>query len=271
MDNLQWFKFSPADWMMGRIQRQSPQVQVDFLRLCCKYWQKDGDLSIEDSQIEAMDSYDALVKYKIIKEQNRAIVIDFLDEQFDSLEGKREQASKAGIASAEARRLRKEANGRSTTVQRNPTPVEISSTELNRVEKSREEKRREDENRQKEIRELTFREQVAQTNYSNEMKDAFCNYWTESKTNGKKMRFEMQKTFDIARRLVTWSNNDFSNKIVNGKPTKPETPEDREARLFMETIKDYNTHKNLYGEDSANEKFKFNEPLQSDFNSNRIA
>ena len=103
------------------------------------------------------------------------------------------------------------------------------------------------------------------------MKDAFCNYWTESKTNGKKMRFEMQKTFDIARRLVTWSNNDFSNKIVNGKPTKPETPEDREARLFMETIKDYNTHKNLYGEDSANEKFKFNEPLQSDFNSNRIA
>ena len=128
-----------------------------------------------------------------------------------------------------------------------------------------------DNTKLKEIRELTFREQVAQTNYSNEMKDAFCNYWTESKTNGKKMRFEMQKTFDIARRLVTWSNNDFSNKIVNGKPTKPETPEDREARLFMETIKDYNTHKNLYGEDSANEKFKFNEPLQSDFNSNRIA
>ena len=63
----------------------------------------------------------------------------------------------------------------------------------------------------------------------------------------------------------------YIQETENGKPTKPETSEDREARIFMETIKDYNTHKNLYGEDSANEKFKFNEPLQSDFNSNRIA
>ena len=70
----------------------------------------------------------------------------------------------------------------------------------------------------------------------------------------------------------TWLDEDLpSPHSVNGKPTKPETSEDREARIFMETIKDYNTHKNLYGEDSANEKFKFNEPLQSDFNSNRIA
>ena len=61
----------------------------------------------------------------------------------------------------------------------------------------------------------------------------------------------------------TWLDEDLpSPHSVNGK---------REARIFMETIKDYNTHKNLYGEDSANEKFKFNEPLQSDFNSNRIA
>jgi hypothetical protein len=130
--------------MMGRIQRQPAQVQVDFIRLCCKYWQKDGELSIEDAKIEAMDSYDALLKYKIIKEVHGEIVIDFLEEQFDSLSGKREQASKAGLASAEARRVRKLANDRSTTVQRNPTPVEISSTELNRVEKSREEETREE-------------------------------------------------------------------------------------------------------------------------------
>jgi hypothetical protein len=56
-----------------------------------------------------------------------------------------------------------------------------------------------------------------------------------------------------------------------GKPIKPETKEDEEARLFMEAIKDYNTHKELYGEDSANEKFKFNEHIQPNLNNNRLA
>lgn len=134
MDNLQWFKFSPADWMMGRIQRQPPQVQVDFLRLCCKYWQKDGDLNIEDAEIEAMDSYSALVKYKIIKEENKVITIDFLDEQLDALAGKRKQASEAGKRSAEARKRKKETNDRSTTVNK-----PFNENEQSRVEESRKE------------------------------------------------------------------------------------------------------------------------------------
>lgn len=134
MDNLQWFKFSPADWMMGRIQRQPPQVQVDFLRLCCKYWQKDGLMSVEDAEIEAMDSYDTLVKYKVVKVEDESIVIDFLDEQLLSLEGKRKQASEAGKRSAEVRRRKKESNDRSTTVDK----------QFNENEQSREEKRREE-------------------------------------------------------------------------------------------------------------------------------
>jgi hypothetical protein len=56
-----------------------------------------------------------------------------------------------------------------------------------------------------------------------------------------------------------------------GKSTKPETTEEREAREFMENLKAYNIHKNLYGEQSANEKFNFNEPLQPNLNNNRIA
>ena len=78
--------------MMGRIQRQQPQVQVDFIRLCCKYWQKDGIMSVEDAEIEAMDSYDTLIKYKVVKIDEDSIVIDFLDEQLEALEGKRKQA-----------------------------------------------------------------------------------------------------------------------------------------------------------------------------------
>lgn len=135
MDNLQWFKFSPADWMMGRIQRQPAQVQVDFLRICCQYWKNEGNYSIEDAQLEAVDSYEALVKFKIIKEINNNIKIEFLDEQLDDVESKRLQASKAGKRSAEARRRKSESNGRSTGVQQPPNE---HSTESNRVEKSRE-------------------------------------------------------------------------------------------------------------------------------------
>lgn len=142
MDNLQWFKFSPSDWMMGRIQRQPAQVQVNFLRVCCQYWKNEGDYSIEDAQLECMDSYDVLVKYKIIKESNNHIQIDFLDEQLDAIESKRQQASEAGKRSAESRKRKAKPNDCSTGVQR---PFNEPSTESNRVEKSRVEKSREEE------------------------------------------------------------------------------------------------------------------------------
>ena len=47
-----------------------------------------------------------------------------------------------------------------------------------------------------------------------EIIDEFCNYWTESNPKGR-MRFELQKVFDIKRRLATWTKN---NKEWNIKP-----------------------------------------------------
>lgn len=44
--------------------------------------------------------------------------------------------------------------------------------------------------------------------YSKETLRAFYDYWTESNPNGKKMRFEMQKVFDVKRRLATWRRNE---------------------------------------------------------------
>tara|TARA_R110000803_G_scaffold44129_1_gene93558 strand:+ start:270 stop:821 length:552 start_codon:yes stop_codon:yes gene_type:complete len=40
----------------------------------------------------------------------------------------------------------------------------------------------------------------------------FYLYWTEKKPNGKKMRYEMEKTFDIGRRLKRWDSNNFNSK-----------------------------------------------------------
>ena len=46
----------------------------------------------------------------------------------------------------------------------------------------------------------------------------FVNYWTESNTNGRKMRFEMQQTFDIKRRLIKWRDN--NNEWTGSKKYK---------------------------------------------------
>ena len=40
----------------------------------------------------------------------------------------------------------------------------------------------------------------------------FCDYWTETNKTGKKMRFEMQKTFNINLRIKRWSRNNFNKK-----------------------------------------------------------
>ena len=44
--------------------------------------------------------------------------------------------------------------------------------------------------------------------YGAQMVREFYDYWTESNANGAKMRFEMEKVFDVGRRLATWANRD---------------------------------------------------------------
>jgi len=48
--------------------------------------------------------------------------------------------------------------------------------------------------------------------YGEAMKTAFCSYWCEHNPKGFKMRYEMQKVFDISRRLKTWKQNERTNK-----------------------------------------------------------
>jgi len=40
------------------------------------------------------------------------------------------------------------------------------------------------------------------------LKDAFLKHWTEKNANGKKERWQMQKTFDVNLRFRTWLRND---------------------------------------------------------------
>ena len=52
----------------------------------------------------------------------------------------------------------------------------------------------------------------------------FYNYWSEKNENGKKMRFEMQKVFDVKKRILTWCRNkkSIANPKDDGKITARE-------------------------------------------------
>ena len=57
------------------------------------------------------------------------------------------------------------------------------------------------------------------TDISTDIKKEFCDYWTEPNKRQTKMRFEMQKTWDLNRRISTWCRNEkkFNNKRSTNK------------------------------------------------------
>jgi hypothetical protein len=40
------------------------------------------------------------------------------------------------------------------------------------------------------------------------MLNKFCSYWTEKNKSGTKMRFELERVFEISKRLATWASRD---------------------------------------------------------------
>lgn len=60
-------------------------------------------------------------------------------------------------------------------------------------------------------RKLAFGMQLKPFNgmYQRSMLAEFYNYWTEVKEGGRKMRFEKEKTFEVAKRLARWSKNNY--------------------------------------------------------------
>jgi len=52
--------------------------------------------------------------------------------------------------------------------------------------------------------------------YPKEMLRAFYNYWTELNKSNTKMKYELQQTFEIGKRLATWAGRD--NSIIKASP-----------------------------------------------------
>jgi hypothetical protein len=133
MDKLQWFKFSPTDWIMGKIQRCPEITQARFMRLICLYWNKECVLSYEDAEIEIdKEHLDILILKKIIKIEDNLLIIEFLNEQLGSISETSEKRREAVL-----KRWAKVKQNDTSVLQVN-TSVLQSDTEKSRVEKIRE-------------------------------------------------------------------------------------------------------------------------------------
>jgi hypothetical protein len=132
----------------------------------------------------------------------------------------KEGRSVAGKASAEAKRLAKlnQQNLTNSTnvdfVQQTSTNSTVSvsvndSVNVNVINK--------DSKANLEIRTLAFKNSLIpfKQKYSIDMLKDFFGYWTEPNKSNTKLKFELQQTWSISRRLETWAKND---KTFSPKP-----------------------------------------------------
>lgn len=206
---LPFFKFEPSEWDSGNIQICSREVKGLFIDLCAFYWNRVGELTyalaLQKLCNGSKDALQVLIDNQIIQVIDGNILIEFLEEQlleFGNVSEKRRNAAKKRWLDANALQVQSKSNAI-------------------REDKRREEKKREDSGADKsasiEQRQLDFRNKVAEflNEYPKEMLRAFYDYWTELNQGGRKMRWEMQKTWDLSKRLKRWSNNE--KKTNNGK------------------------------------------------------
>lgn len=220
---LPYFKFEPSQWENGSIQVSTFEAQGVFINLCSMYWQRLGDLpyklAVQKICKGNATAFDSLVTDHIIKVIDGMICIDFLNEQLDEFENNSKTNSENARLGWQKRR-------KNATAKQSQSDGNAIKGEEIRGDKRKEEKKRE-ENIIHEIaatkvatiedRQKVFMEKLTPylPDYSKEMLREFFDYWVEKNDGGRKMRFEMQKVFDIQRRLKTWSKNNNDGARFN--------------------------------------------------------
>ena len=90
-----------------------------------------------------------------------------------------------------------------------------------------------------EERERIFREEADKyrQTYGDRIIDEFLTYWTEPTPGRKRMRFEGEKTWEMARRISTWFKND--KKFNHGKSNDPDAARERREQEIATLMQKY--------------------------------
>ena len=217
MTELPYFKFFTNEWILGDITMCSYDAQGLFINICSFYWSKECILTLKNlnQRFKKCENLIAeLIENDILKDNGEYVKIEFLDAQLEELAGISVKRSKAGKASAESKRLAKleqEENKCLTSVEQDGNKTQQLREEEIRKEKIKKDKKKKSEQILTE-REKDFQHTLEPfiKDYTKAMIRKFYDYWSEP-TKNQKMKFELEKTWDVGRRLKRWNNNNFSN------------------------------------------------------------
>lgn len=227
-----YFKFVVTEWMTGDIVYEDFNVQGLFINICALYWQRDGKLSIEDinKRYKNPPELEALIG-SFFSVTDGFISIKFLNEQFEDVAHISKVNSENGQKGG-----RPKITGRLSTDNQSVTETKPTDNQPTSEKKQRRKEEDKEEDKNKEIvgsaasaaetkeslrlvRELAFMEDLRQyvPVYGKEMIRMFFDYWREPTKSKVKMKYEIERTWDLKLRLITWQKRGDTFK-TNGKP-----------------------------------------------------
>jgi len=208
---LPFFKFYPAEWLIGKISFQTLEIQGAFIQCVCMVWNNNGSIKLKDMLYRVPQDYvNLLIENGFINiDSDNKIRIDFLDEQLNDFQKVREIRSIQGKAGVLAKAKQKLAEAKQT----------LPKAKQNQAEKKREDKIRIDiiptiENVKEYFATNGYQESVAirAFNYYNE------NDWYDNKGNKvKNWKSKMNAVWFKEENKVNLQNQNggYSPKLMN--------------------------------------------------------
>jgi len=208
---LPFFKFYPAEWLIGKISFQTLEIQGAFIQCVCMVWNNNGSIKLKDMLYRVPQDYvNLLIENGFINiDSDNKISIDFLDEQLNDFQKVREIRSIQGKAGGLAKAKQIVANAKQT----------LPKAKQNVAEKKREDKIRIDivptlENVKEYFATNGYQESVAirAFNYYNE------NDWYDNKGNKvKNWKSKMNAVWFKEENKVNLQNQNggYSPKLMN--------------------------------------------------------
>lgn len=231
---IPYFKFYPNDWTSGDITLEDYELQGIFINVCSYYWAKECDLTLINlkKRFRGFElKIEELISSKIIKIVGENVSISFLDEQLSSKELQNAVNKMNGRKGGRPRKEKTEEkpNGlffeNRNETQTKPIDKDIDKEKDNTSsiidnfsnEKSSTQKLKDTFNeRKKAFREtlIPFAKSSKNPNgkFDAEMVKDFFEKWTEPNKSKTKMKFEMERTWEVGLRLKTWEKNGFGKK-----------------------------------------------------------
>ena len=205
-----YFKFIATEWLTGDIVYEDFELQGIFINVCALYWHRDGNLTVTEVKKRLKNDRVSELVGTIINVKEDKISINFLDEQL--------------IDANHVSKVNSE-NGKKGGRPRKEKPTENRTVNEIKPKKSKEEIEEELKlELEKKKKEFSDTLKPFLETYGSKMLNEFYLYWTEPTQDKKpKLKFELEKTWSLERRLSTWKNyeNKFGNNQQQPNNSKP--------------------------------------------------